>query len=115
MTISHKFRFEFGSNFFVKDYITKRWKINGLGLIPSIESRVPKFYFDIGVKWYIGMPSACYSADPDSNPGKGDREMARQMDRFLFRFSSETFRLVRICRVANDAAKISQTAKNIHK
>ena len=53
------------------------------------------------------MPSACYLADLGSNTGKGDRAMAMQIDQFSF-FSSEKVQLVRVCRVANEAAAIEQ-------
>ena len=45
--------------------------------------------------------AACYAAVTGSNQGEGDYVMAKQIDRFMFHFLSETFRLVRICRVTN--------------
>ena len=51
------------------------------------------------------MPSPCYAADPGSNTG--GQEMTKQIDHFLNFFR---FQILWICRVANDVAKISQTA-----
>ena len=68
------------------------------------------------IPWYNGMPSACYAADPGSNPGKGncEEEMALHIHHLITTFvslSSETFWMVWICRVANDVATISQMMK----
>ena len=41
----------------------------------------------IGVRWYIGLPSACYAADPGWNPGEARNDYANRSFpqlRFIF-------------------------------
>ena len=41
------------------------------GLVKNMDLKFRSIFCDskIRVRWYIGMPSACYAADPGSNPG----------------------------------------------
>ena len=64
----------------------------------------------IGATRLIGKSGACYTADPGLNPG-GARNDYTNRSFFLTSFRFSNFK--RICRVANNAATISQMVKAI--